>query len=107
MSRELDFDWVPDDYLTQVKAETDLMRIPHRQLFENILTENLPMVAYQLVHIANHHPDTTTRIKAMDRIMDRTLGRPRVSQDININASPQESLHDKMMAEIESILELN
>ena len=105
MSREFDDSWVSEDYIKQIKTESELMRIPHRQQFENILNENLPLVAHQLVHLMNNHPDVNIRIKAMDRIMDRTLGKPRVSQEINVSASPQESLHDKMMAEIAQMLE--
>lgn len=104
MTREFDYDWVADEQIKSLTDEYNATRMPHRLHAEKIMTEALPICAQRLTHIAKYHPDPIIAMKAIDRVMDRTMGRPKISQDINFPTSPEQNLQEKMMAEIEAML---
>ncbi len=103
-SRELDYDWVADDQIKELTKEYEVTRMPHRLHAETIMTESLPILAKRLTHIGKYHPDPVIAMKAISQVMDRTMGRPRISQEINISTSPEQSLQEKMLAEIEALM---
>ena len=103
---EDDYAWVANTELEYLEQERSALKYTNRQQADIIMEEALPAAATRLAHIAKYHPDSNVAMKAINAIMDRTMGRPRVSQEISFNSSPQESLHSAMMQELEAMLNL-
>lgn len=103
-SREYDDDWVPDDELSKINTEKTLFQIEDQAYAMKIMEESLPVLARRMVYLGINSPDPRVAISAINHVMDRVMGKPAVTQTLKVQTNPAESLHAKMMAEIDAML---
>ena len=100
---EAEEDWLPTVELAQLNREKELFQFEDNIYTEKILNDASHIASKILFQIAKTHPDANTALRAITQILDRTMGKPTVRQEIKTNSGTM-NLMDDVMQQVEELL---
>lgn len=79
--------WLPQTALDRMHADLILNEeMTRSQLAERTIQDAAPLAAYSIVDLAVSSEDENIRLKAAMYVLDRELGKPKATTNLNVNA---------------------
>jgi hypothetical protein len=80
--------WLPREALDRMQSDLQLHgEITRAALAERIIADAAPLASYRVVEIATTSEDEAIALKASQYILDRELGKPKTSMQLNVTES--------------------
>lgn len=79
--------WLPQTALDRMQSDLILNEeMTRSQLAERTIQDAAPLAAYSIVDLAVSSEDENIRLKAAMYVLDRELGKPKATTNLNVNA---------------------